>query len=233
MSYEVKLEQYHGPFDLLLQLIEQEELDITEISLSQVTEQYIKYLEKIETLYPEELADFLVVATKLLLIKSRTMLPYLQVEDEEDAANLEDQLKIYREFHDASKVIEDMIKQKKFTYGRVDSWYANPEVIFTPPKNVDKNKLSKFFSDVLDSLEPVIKLPKSAIEKAVSLKEKICHLQEHLNEQAQMSFKKVVSTSENKTEVIITFLALLELVKQEMVCVRQDKNFEDITIEKL
>jgi len=232
MPYQVKLEQFQGPFDLLLQLIEQEKLKITEISLAKVAEQYIKYLETVEELYPVELADFLVVATKLLLIKSKALLPYLQTDDEEES-NLEEQLKIYKEFADAAMVMEKIIKQKNFTYGRTDSRYLSPEVFFSPPQGVTSLSLHDYFKDILEQLEPIIKLPQAAIAKAVTLKEKIFNLQEKLLTQAQLSFKELIGQAENKTDVIVTFLALLELVKQEFICVRQEKNFEDIKIEKI
>ncbi|MFH0818952.1 MAG: ScpA family protein [Patescibacteria group bacterium] len=233
MDYEVKLEKFQGPFDLLLQLIEQEELDITEISLAKITKQYIEHLQKVEELYPEELADFLVVATKLLLIKSRTLLPYLQWEEEEDESNLEEQLKIYREFHEASQTLEKMLLQRNFTYGRLDSRYDSPEIVFSPPEKITASSLQKFFINVLESLEPVIKLPQSAIAKAVTLKEKLFNLQEALTKTACLSFKDIISQAENKTDVIITFLAILELVKQQTITVNQQNNFEDITIEKI
>ncbi|MFA6028011.1 MAG: segregation/condensation protein A [Patescibacteria group bacterium] len=233
MAYQVKLEQYEGPFELLLNLIEQEKLKITEISLSKVTEQFIKHLSSVEELYPEELADFLVVATKLLLIKSRALLPYLQVDDDEPEGNLEEQLKIYREFHDAAIKMESKIKERNFTYGRVDSRYLAPEIIFTPPADFDQGDLRNYYQDVLDSLEPIIKLPSAAIAKSVTLKEKISHLQQTLASKLEMSFKDLINQAENKTEVIVTFLALLELVKQEFICVKQENNFEDIKIQKI
>lgn len=230
MPYHVKLEQFQGPFDLLLQLIEQEKLNINEISLAKVTEQYIKSLQNVEELYPEELADFLVVATKLLLIKSRTLLPYLQVDDEEDKTNLEEQLKIYKEFHEASLKLEEIIKAGNYTYGRVDSRYVSPEVIFAPPQDFTAQDLKQFYQEVLTALEPIIQLPQAAISRAITLKEKILQLQTHLTKQAQLSFKEIVKSAENKTDVIVTFLALLELVKQEFISVRQENNFEDIKI---
>ena len=232
MPYRVQLEQFQGPFDLLLQLIEQEKLKITEISLSAVTEQYIKYLQTVEELYPSELADFLVVATKLLLIKSRTLLPYLTA-DEEEEGNLEEQLKIYKEFAAAAQTLEGIIRQKRFTEGRVDSLYLHPEIIFTPPKGVTDKTMHDFFCDVLEQLEPIIRLPNAAIAKAVTLKEKINHLRARLLKKAKLSFRDLIMSSKNKTDVIVTFLALLELVKQEFICVKQDKNFEDIKIEKI
>jgi len=233
MSYNVKLEQFQGPFDLLLQLIEQEKLNITEISLAKVTEQYIKSLQNVEELFPEELADFLVVATKLLLIKSRTLLPYLQADEEEEKTNLEEQLKIYKEFHEASLKLENIIKAGNYTYGRIDSRYASPEVVFAPPQDLGAQELKKFYQDVLAALEPIIQLPKAAIAKAITLKEKIFQLQDKLSKKAQLSFKEIIKSAENKTEVIVTFLALLELVKQEMIAVKQENNFEDIKIQKI
>ena len=96
MAYQIKLEQYQGPLDVLLQLIEQDKLNITDISLADITESFLAHLDKVEELYPEELADFLVVATRLLYIKSRVLLPYLVNDDEEPITDLTEHLKIYK-----------------------------------------------------------------------------------------------------------------------------------------
>ena len=116
---QFKLEQFEGPLDLLLQLIEDQKLEITNISLAQVTDQYIQYLNHAHDLRPEDLADFLVVAAKLLYLKSRALLPALRLDEEEaDAGELEKQLKIYKEYLDASKKIEQMIKAGHFAFAR-------------------------------------------------------------------------------------------------------------------
>lgn len=232
-DYKVKLEKFEGPLDLLLKLIVEEELDITEISLAQITDQYIKYLEKIEELHPEDLADFLVIATKLLLIKSRSMLPYLQQEAEDEGVSLTDQLKIYKEFHDAALKMEEMLKSKNFTYGRIDKYYEAAEPMFAPPKDFTPDSLKEFFSDVLIRLEPIVKLPKRALSKTISLKEKIIHLHQHLEKFKKASFKEIINNSKDKTEMIVTFLAILELVKGQKVSVTQDDHFADINITKL
>ena len=106
MPYTIKIQKFEGPLDLLLQLIEQEELDITEISLAHITEQYLEYLATIEELYPDELADFLVVATKLLLIKSHMLLPELTLEDE-DEESLTRQLQLYKKYVEAARRLHD------------------------------------------------------------------------------------------------------------------------------
>ena len=109
-----KLEKFEGPLSLLLKLIEQEELDITQVSLANVADQYVNYIRQSDHINPDEVADFLVVAAKLLLIKSRALLPYLYPEEEEDIEELQQQLRMYQEFVKASKGINLMLGKKKF-----------------------------------------------------------------------------------------------------------------------
>ena len=227
--YKIKLEKFEGPLDLLLQLIEQKQLDISEVSLSQVTEQYIRYLKDVQEVNPEELADFLVVAAKLLLIKSRILLPTLEVEEE--GTDLEQQLRMYKEFYEASKVLQEIIHKKKFLYPREKPAVAI-EPVFNPPKSMNTNRLRELFIHVLESIEPIISMPKQMYERTISIEEKISHLRNTIHAQATMNFHKLLKTSKDKTEIIVTFLALLELVKQRMVIVVQKNMFSDIEIRK-
>ena len=146
--YQVKLEKFEGPLDLLLQLIEQADLDITEVSIAKVVEQFMIYLEQVEEKNPEELADFLVVAAKLLLIKSRALLPNLFLGDEDDGLNLESQLKIYKKYYDASKIIEKILAEKKVLFTR-EKIPVDVEVIFNPPESLTTEKLQKIFLSLL------------------------------------------------------------------------------------
>jgi len=231
MPYKIKLEQFEGPLDLLLQLIEEEEMDITQVSLANVTEQYLAYLNEAPDISTEELADFLVVAAKLLLIKSRMLLPQLQV-DEEDGTDLEQQLKIYREFYEASKSLHKMILKKKFLFSRERS-VVPIEKVFNPPKSVTSERLKILFESVLRELEPWVNLPREVVVKTISIRERIANIQDMITQQATLSFQKLLKTAKNKTEVIVTFLALLELVKQRTVALVQDKEFEDIMVKKV
>src|SRR5437870_4122535 len=104
MGFEVATEQFSGPLQLLLDIIEREELPITDVSLAKITEDYVNYLQ-IQKVPPEDLADFLVVASSLLLIKSRALLPQLQI-DEEEGPDLASQLALYKEFVEMAKEIE-------------------------------------------------------------------------------------------------------------------------------
>lgn len=227
MAYKIKLQQFEGPLDLLLQLIEQKELDISKVSLAQVTEQFIGHLKSVQEINPEELADFLVVAAKLLLIKSRILLPSLDVEEE--GSDLEQQLRMYKEYYEASKVLNTIIKRKKFLFPR-DKPAIAIEPVFNPPKSLNANRLKELFVQVLDAIEPIVSLPQQVYHRTVSIEEKINHLREHIHKYATMNFNKLLRESKDKTEVIVTFLALLELVKQRMVVVVQADMFSDIEV---
>lgn len=229
--YKIELEQFQGPLPLLLQLIEKEELDITEVSLASITEQYLAYVEQAQDLPTGDLADFLVVASKLLLIKSKLLLPSLQLDDEE-AGDLEKQLKIYRIYYDASKHIHKVIGKKKFSYFREVSRVRSQEPIFNPPEGITTKNLRNYFREVLDRIEPIVRLPQEMIKKTVSIQEKISQIENTISTEVRLNFKTLLTQSKNKTEVIVTFLALLELVKQRSVRVMQENVFEEIYIEQ-
>ena len=228
--YEIRIEKFQGPLDLLLQLIEREELDITEVSLSKVTDQYIELLEKLPEMPPEELADFLVVAARLLHIKSRMLLPLLAWEKEEEGGDLESRLRMYKEYVEAAKKVHAMLLERRHTYVR-----EKPPVSalgFAPPKDFTAEKMAELFREVLRRLVPVVKPPEGVIEKTVSIHEKIRHIQDLLAKAERISFKSLLENAETRAEIIVSFLALLELVKQRHVAVKQDSHFADIHLEK-
>jgi len=227
---EIKLEQFSGPLDLLLALIEQEKLNIGEIALSKVTEQYFEYLNKLEEHRPEELADFLVIATKLVYLKSRNLLPQLSLE-EEDGPSLADQLKMYKRYIEASHDIQKMWDKNLVAYGRIE-----PPVKaegFVLPANAEVGDLYSFFTSLLKRLKPLCPLPKVSIDRAVSIKEKIANIFDLLKTRKKLSFIQLLSKSENKTEVIISFLAILELIKTGSASVNQKNTFSDLEIYKI
>lgn len=228
--YQIKLDKFEGPLDLLLKLIEEEELDISEVSLSKVTEQYINYLEQVQDLPTEELADFLVVAAKLLLIKSKILIPTLELEEEE--GDLEKQLKIYKIFLEASKTIQKLISKKRFAYFRESKKLKDLEPIFNPPKDITTTHLKRLFENVLGRIEPIIKLPQEMIKKTVSIQEKINEIQKMVFHKSAITFESLLTKAKNKTEIIVIFLAILELVKKQSVQVIQQNMFENIYIEK-
>ncbi len=229
--HEVKMEQFEGPLDLLLKLIEENNFDITKISLAKVTDQYVLYMREVEEAMSVDLADFLVVAAKLLYIKSKALMPFLVWDDEEEG-DLEQQLKLYKEFLEASGKIKKMLNKKRFTFAREKQITAN-DIIFNPPKSINIHGLAEIFNDVLAKLEPIFELPKKLIEKAISIKEKIQQIKDLIAGQKSFSFNHLIETAENRTEVIVSFLAILELVKQNEADLRQEFLFEEIIIQSL
>jgi len=227
--YKVKLEKFEGPLDLLLQLIESADLDITEISLAQVADQFMQYLIEVENKNPDELADFLVAASRLLLIKSRILLPNLHIEDGGEAMELEIQLKIYKEYYKATKKIENILAEKKILFAR-DKILFDKDIIFNPPENLCIEKIKKIFLEVLKEIEPIIQLPKKSILKAISIKEKIEQIKKKILSNINLSFSDLIKESKTRTEVIVAFLGVLELVKQKAVVVKQEEVFKEIII---
>ncbi|MEK9152674.1 MAG: ScpA family protein [Patescibacteria group bacterium] len=226
--YTVTLEKFSGPLNLLLELIESEKLDISEVSLARVTDQYLRHLESHPDLPVEELADFLVVASKLLFIKSKLLLPFLAVE--EDGPDLETQLKIYKEYLEASKVIHQLIAKRRFLFAH--ERLPQIEIGFAPPVGFGVEAMHGFFIAVIRRIEPMVRIPRAVIEKTVSIQEKIREIAAMMDKAASVNFRTVLLSAASRTEIIVSFLALLELVKQRGVVVRQTNKFEDITIEK-
>jgi segregation and condensation protein A len=229
--FAIKLEQFEGPLDLLLELIEQEKLDVSQMSLATVTDSFLKHLQADKDIPTEELADFLVVATKLLLIKSRLLLPFLNFGQEEPIGDLESQLRIYKEYLDASKLIDAMIGKRRFLY--VHEKLPHVDIGFAPPKKLGTEQMAVLMRGIIARLEPLVKVPQAVLEKTVSIHEKILQIQKMFATAKQMSFSKLLMTAETKTEIIVSFLALLELVKQRSFSVAQDAKWGEIVITKI
>ena len=230
-QYKVQLEEWQGPLDLLLQLIEEQEMDITEVSLSQVAQQFIEYMN-FKPISPEETADFLVVAAKLLYIKSKALLPGLEL-DEEDGIDLAKQLKMYKEYLEAAKKIQKILRKKRHCFSKEKFPEGITEQVFYVPQSVTKNKLKRTFEQIIKRIKPFIILPKKVIQKTIKLSERIQQIKDLIIKEACTSFNKLVCDSKTKTEKIISFLAILELTKQKIINVEQGKLFEDITLKKI
>lgn len=231
--HKVKVEQFEGPLDLLLQLIEEAKLDITSVSLAKVTEQYIDILNKsAEKVAASELADFLVVAARLLLIKSKALLPFLQWDEDDETEDLSKQLKIYKEYLEATRIISKMVHAKRFSFAR-QKLLVKAEVGFAPPPGLVQDDLRKTFQSILSGIEPFLKLQSDTIRKTIDIQEKIQSIRERIYREATTNFSEIIKEAKDKTEVIVSFLALLELIKQRVITVRQSDNFSDITVEKL
>lgn len=231
MAYRIKIEKFEGPLDLLLELIEKEKMDITEVSLSKVADQYLQYLEKAEEINPANLADFLSVAAKLILLKSKALLPEIEIEeeDEESIEDLKLRLQEYKRFKEAAQVLAALYKNKDRLFER--TYIGNVAHAFYPGEQLDQNAIllaAQGLSRVLDKFE---RLRKETVRATVSIKEKISDIQSMLSAQTKFRFNSIIEKSKSKVDAIVSFLALLELIKQKLVMVRQSANFSDIEIE--
>lgn len=232
MTYRFHLEKFEGPLDLLLHLIEEQKMDISTVSLAGVTEQFLQYLTQTRNLPTDELADFLVVAAKLLLIKSRILLPNAVVE-EDDGIDLEKQLKMYKLYYDAAMRIEKMAKAGNFTYARGTTLrVAFSERKFRAPKSVNADDLATAFQSVLKRLEPFVTIPEATIVRTVHLRDKLESIRRRIEQEVRLNFQTLLAESKSRTEIIVTFLALLELVKQRTIVVVQDSMFSGIEIQR-
>ena len=230
--YEIRLEKFQGPLNLLLQLIEREELNISEVALAQVTDQYLTYLKQVEEVSPDEVADFLVVAAKLLLIKSRMLLPQLNLGGEEEAKELEAQLKLYRTFVEAGRTIDKLWRAGHVAWVRPKPLLLKRQEGFVPPLNISLERLELALRRVLAALEPLINLPQVTLQRTISLQDKIQQLKGLILKKAHLNWEILIREAKDKTEIIISFLALLELVKQRQLIAEQSALFQEITISK-
>lgn len=225
-----KLDKFSGPLDLLLSLVEEKQMSISELALSEVTEQFLEHLSKIEEKRPEDLADFLVVATRLLFIKSRELLPQLGA-DEEDGPSLADQLRLYQAFVEASRKINHRWNSPQRSVFREEP--PRRPARFVPPENFSADNLRLSLEKLIKRMTPPAALPQTQIDKTVSIKEKIEEIRKLLTRKRGASFFAILRGSRSRTELIVSFLALLELVKQKDVGLKQKDNFEDIVLERV
>jgi len=226
MSYQIKLEQFAGPLDLLLQLVEKDKMNINQISLVQLTDQFLAYLRQ-DQVPPEEVADFLVVAAKLLLIKSQSLFPQMRIE-EEDGLSLQAQLKIYKEFWEAAKGVNHLMQNKQYLFFR-EKMAIEPA--FRPSPGLTAQRLEIIYQEIIKNLEPIARVPSKVALQKVSLDERIASLKNLVLEKMSLSFDAIVK-SKDKAEKVVHFLALLELIKRQIVQIKQNNLFGDIIVEK-
>ena len=231
-------EKFSGPLGLLLSMIEGEEMDITEIALAKIADDYVNYIRSAENIDPDEMADFLVVAAKLLFIKSKALLPYLYTaEDEAEVDDLEKQLRMYKEFVTASQKIKDMVLEKHFQF--LPPIIKNRRhqfnlPVFTAPTKINPEILHEIFLKLITVLEKQKeeKLPESHLEPKINIEDRIASIKKMLFDKIRINFSKILSAAQNKTEVIVSFLAVLELAKQKELYFEQDELFSEIHISR-
>ena len=230
MAYHIKLEQFEGPLDLLLQLTEQEKLDITRVSLAKIADQYLSYIAEAKDITLAHLADFLSIASRLILIKSKALLPMLEFteEEEEEIKDLEYQLAEYKKFKDASVKLALIFDSPETSFSR--EGFLGFGNVFYPPAKIQASDLEKSFVKVLGEIPIIEKLQEEMVKEVLTLEDRIVHLQDTLRERVQTSFAQLVADAKDKVEVVVSFLAMLELVKQRIIHVEQGELFSEIKL---
>ncbi|MFA5993766.1 MAG: segregation/condensation protein A [Parcubacteria group bacterium] len=230
MMYKVKTDKFEGPMELLLELIEKEKLNITELSLAHVANQYLEYIRQEEGIKLEHLAEFLAVAAKLILIKSRALLPMLEFTEEEEAEikDLAKQLEEYKKFKEASLVLGNMSEMGRISYERPN--FVGVQTVFYPPEDINVYDFRKYFQLVLQEIPIIEKLDEETVREVITLEEKINDLHNTLRQRVEMSFAELTHDAVDKIDVILSFLAMLEMVKQRIIDVEQGELFQEIRL---
>ena len=234
-TYQVELPDFQGPLDLLLTLIEQEELDITAIALAHVTDQYLAYLDILQKIDPDELADFLVVAAKLILIKSQVLLPrpppsLIEAEEEDVGDELTRQLLVYKQFKKMAVQLQEIEAEWRRNFVRT-----------APPPKIETRLI-----DGTGNLEALLRAARCALavkppdpdvdevvsRHIVTIGQQMAHIRQKLNTGQRLTFQELLSQNLSRLEVIVTLLAVLELIKRRVIYMEQFDLFGDIIIYK-
>ncbi len=230
-EYQVKTHIFEGPLDTLLSLIEKRKLFINDISLAQVADDYIAYVKSLENFPIADSAHFILIASTLVLIKSKSLLPTLTLSEEEEhnIEDLEARLREYQKYKELSKHLKDRFNIN-VEYLRQPS--KEKIIVFAPDKSVAVGNIYETTKTLILQLPKKEFVPKAVIKKIISLEEMIENLTTRITENMKMSFKDFSGIGKtDKVNVIVSFLAMLELVKQGIIQVRQDKDFHDIEME--
>ncbi|MDP2598983.1 MAG: ScpA family protein [Candidatus Liptonbacteria bacterium] len=252
MSYELKLEKFTGPLEKLLELIEERKLEISEVSMAQVTDDFLKYLKTLTDAHVDlrMIADFIVTASRLVLIKSKYLLPDLTLtgEEEVEIKDLERRLKLYQELRPAMKVLARLWSANgqefsrpyflargfapaspKLQRGEPD---AGSSGIFYPGTELDITNIAGALQNVFESLQAFTMETETIREKIVSLEEKMAEIIKRFEGEAETRFTNL-SSAKPRGEVIVIFLAILHLAREQLVLLEQTDKFSDIIIKKL
>lgn len=237
MKYNVQLKVYEGPMDLLYDLVTKHKIDIKDIAISEITKQYLDYLDAMEAMDMEITSDFITMASKLVEIKSRYLL-YLQREDSEEEdprIELVERLKEYKKYKQVSKELKEKADEEHERFFR-----KKEEVIIEDELSLEDVSIAKMMELLPKLLKNIDKkeeetkndvLERLVNRKIISVEEKIVSLRRALSIKDRISFLENVDQSD-RGDIIASFLCVLELIKEKEIIVTQDDFFEDIVIVK-
>lgn len=243
-TYQIKTSVFEGPFAVLLDLIEKRKLFINDVSLAQVTEDFLHYMNESGNVLPSQIASFVAVASTLLLIKSRSLLPNLELsqDEESDIRSLEERLRMYELFTRLSGGVKNNFGKKIIFFpddppaGRAGR--RGGTVVFLPDERITRENMMMYVQGVLGAMPKKTFMPEVEVRKVISIEEMIDSLTDRIQKTLRMSFRDLhgqggTKTKEEKVVVIVGFLAMLELVRTGLIEAMQSAHGEDIFMEKL
>lgn len=235
-NFQIRTESFEGPLDLLLSLIEKRKLHVSDFSLSKIADDFLDHLRALPEISLKETANFVVVASTLMLIKSRSLLPRLALSNEEEG-NIEDlkrRLKVYTRVKELSERVKEMFGRQRI-FPRGETKEIAP--VFSPSKDLTRDALFFAAESVVSNLPKQEKIPQAQVKKMITMEETMSRLIERIQKHMKLRFKDFVGAlggdgkREERAVIIVSFLALLELVKRGVISTEQEGHFEDIQIE--
>jgi segregation and condensation protein A len=234
MDYALKTVNYEGPLTKLLELIEERQLDINQVSLAAVTDDFVKYLEKLPAVAPALLADFLTVASRLVLIKSKSLLPELPLSEEEERGikDLERRLEFYRRFKAAERHLAKLWRSGHRAASRPYLFHASSlPPVFHPGRALDVDSLAVAFGQVYAALQKFALETATIQEVVVSLEETMKNIAARMENLQEVSLQGL-SANRARAELVVIFIAVLHLAREGRVALAQAEQFSDIIVSK-
>ncbi|HVM76949.1 MAG TPA: ScpA family protein [Candidatus Paceibacterota bacterium] len=251
MPYELSIGQFKGPLDKLLELIEEQKLDVSEVSLAKVTDGFLKYLDEFKQgggfmieerfrLDLRVLADFISVASRLIFLKSKYLLPGLVLTDDEEASikELEGHLRIYQQLKPALRYINNLWHESHRSYSRPyflgrgsSAGMAPDQKVFYPGGTTTLDRLREALGGIFETIKTYELETETIKEKIVTLEEKISEVLGRIQKEGDVQFKSL-SDEKSRSEMIVVFLAILHLAREQLVFLEQLDNFSDIMVKK-
>lgn len=237
MDYLVKSGEFEGPVHLLLELIQGRKLHVSEISLATVTEDFLKYISE-NTLTYSQVSSFIVVASTLVLIKARSLLPTIELTEEEEAS-IVDLTERVRQYQIIQRYAEKLIPlyQKNISFERV---WVDKNPVFAPDAQINQTNLQELLQSIFVAFPILEKLPEKTVKIVVKLEEVVANLTQRIQRGMVFHSRDIMDKYHNATDpvekrqakvfAVVSFLAILELVKKGIASVLQSQNFDDIEL---
>ena len=230
---------FEGPLDLLLHLIKKSKMEIFDIEISDITNKYLEYIEKMTEMNLDIASEYLVMASELVEIKSRKLLPTIFKEDEEEVVEedpeeeLKRRLEEYKKYKESTEVFRDLEKNRSAYYTKA------PEILKNYSDDTLENDGSVGVMDLLDAFQKLLErqnfnkpLNTKIARKELSVKERVAKIRDILKEKKKINFVELFDDF-SKPYVVVTFLSVLEMAKNKEITLRQDNNFSDIYLERV